>query len=265
MSDIGNHIRNLRGREGLTQTQLGLALGLSGNSLVSRIESGRVVPTPRVLAAVAEFFDQDLEALTAMATTADGGSILHSELSAMADEANRARDSLSVAVTELVQEFDAHQENLSNFLMASKLNLVWSLPRKLKRERQARTVWVLSPALESETHAPGVRATVSRNLANGVRYRYLIPNSEPALGRARALLEEFGNGPLEIRTAPDMVFAFTIETVIYDAGSQRRLSLMVAPTRRPEFDIVLGANTADGFERSFSTHWNGGRRVEAVL
>ena len=81
MSRIGAHLRNLRQRAGLTQTQVGEAIGLSGNSLVSRIESGRVPPTERVLAALARLYDQDVEALSALANASEDGSMLHSELS----------------------------------------------------------------------------------------------------------------------------------------------------------------------------------------
>jgi transcriptional regulator with XRE-family HTH domain len=262
MSTIGNHLRSLRNRAGLTQTQLAAAIGLSGNSLISRIESGSVSPTPGVLNSLAKFYNQDLEALIAM-TTAESQThgVLHGELAAMADESSRARDRLNASVDQLLGEFDQHQRALTNFMMASKLNLVWSLPRKLKRERQAKSVWVLSPELESETNVPGIRATVGGNIGRGVEYRYLIPDREPVLERAQGLMKEFADGPLKIRVAPTSLFDFTIETVIYDPGSKRRLSLMVAPTRRPEFDIVLGSDAADRFEESFSTWWETARAV----
>lgn len=262
MPAVGDHLRNLWSRAGLTQIQSAQVIGLSGNSLISRIESGSVSPTASMLNALAEFFDQDFEALMAMSTAeTHTHAVLHSELSAMADEASRARDHLNSTVEGLLGEFDQHQQALTSFMIASKLNLVWSLPRKLKRERQAKSVWVLTPALESETNIPGIRATVGDNLGRGVGYHYLIPEREIALERARVLCDEFENGPLEIRVAPTSLFDFTIETVIYDPGSKRRLSLMVAPTRRPEFDIVLGSDAADRFEQSFSIRWDEARAV----
>jgi transcriptional regulator with XRE-family HTH domain len=257
MSDIGGHLRQLRIRMGLTQNQLANALGLSGNSLISRVESGRVKPTSTLLNGMASFFDQDLEALSAMTSSGDDvQELLHAELSAMARESTRARTRLVETVDALVTDFDIHQQTLSNFLVASKLNLVWSLPRKLKRERQADTVWVLSPRLESEANIPSVRAAVASNLASGSVYRYLIPAQENVLAEARVLCHENAGGNLEVRTTDPNIFLFTIETVIYDPGTPTRMGLMVAPTRRPEFDIVLGANSASQFELSFESLWD---------
>jgi hypothetical protein len=184
----------------------------------------------------------------------DRHSALHLELDVMAREAARARDKLGESVERMVQEFDDHREVLSNFLVAAKLNLVWALPRKLKREGRAQRVWVLSPALASETDVPEVRTMVKSNLLDGVEYRYLIPERATVIRRAKKLLGEL-KGPIEIRTAPKNLFGFAVETVIYDAGSDERLSLMIAPTRRPEFDIVVGAAAADRFEAAFKAQW----------
>ena len=256
MSTLGQYVQTLRRQAGLTQAQLAQAIGLSGNSLVSRIESGRSLPSAAVISALARFFDRDPETLTAMLADADDThTTIHSELSAMAQEADRARARLRESAEQLLNEFDEHRETLSHFLVASKLNLVWALPRKLNRERQANTVWVLSPALESETSVPGVRTTVASNLAQGVRYSYLIPDDPVVIERATRLHEELNSPHIEFRLGSATLFAFAVETVIYDAGTTRRLSLMVAPTRRPEFDIVLGAHTASQFEVAFKSGW----------
>ncbi len=263
MSNIGNHLRHLRNRAGLTQNQLANAIGLSGNSLISRIESGRVSPTPSVLNALAKFYVLDLEVfLSLTASEPHGGGILDSELKAMADDAARARARLDQTVGQLLEEFESHQNTLTQFMMASKLNLVWSLPRKLKRERSAGEVWILSPSLASETDIPQIRVTVESNLKRGVRYRYLIPAMPAVEQRAKALLTSFVGTSLEIRVAPLAVFEFAVETVIYDPGKARRMGLMVAPTRRPEFDIVLGAETAARFESSFARIWSESDPVE---
>mgnify|MGYP002882551100 CR=1 FL=1 len=253
---LGHYLQTLRRQSGLTQGQVAQAIGLSGNSLISRIESGQTTPSTKVINELARLFDQDVEALTARSTQRnDGHAVIHAELDAMAREADLARAQLSTTVTKMLDDFDAHRETLGNFLVGSKLNLVWALPRKLKRERQAQTVWILSPELESETCVPGVRATVANNLARGATYRYLIPNRPEVVHRARDLLTQLGEHSIEFRLGSDALFDFAVETVIYDAETESRLSLMVAPTRRSEFDIVLGTNTADRFEASFSKQW----------
>lgn len=262
MSTLGQYVQTLRRQAGLTQKQLARAIGLAGNSLISRIESGRTLPSDAVLAALATFFDRDPETLTAMLAEAnDAHTAIHSELSAMAQESDRARARLKESAELLLSEFDDHRETLGHFLVASKLNLVWALPRKLKRERQANTVWVLSPALESETSVPGVRTTVASNLVQGVRYSYLIPDDPVVIERACRLRAALSSSCIEFRLGSAALFAFAVETVIYDAGTARRLSLMVAPTRRPEFDIVLGADTADQFEAAFQAAWASARHL----
>jgi transcriptional regulator with XRE-family HTH domain len=255
MSDFGTHIRQLRQQMGLTQSALAQGLNLSGNSLISRIESGRVKPTPRVIELLAQFFDRDLEALNALKHVSHDQSGLHGEITAMTMEANRSRDQLAASVDSLLHEFKAHQESLSDFLVASKLNLVWSLSRKLRHERQAKRVWVISPDLESETARPEIKQTVKNNVRGGTEYRYLVPERVDTIQRGRALLDAVGPDRIEIRIAPEAQFAFAIETVLYDPETPRRVGLMVAPTRRPEFDIVLGSQAADSFERAFKDLW----------
>ena len=255
MSEFGTHIRQLRQQMGLTQAALAQGLNLSGNSLISRIESGRVKPTPRMLQLLANFFDRDLEALNALKHASEHQNGLHDEMNAMTMEANRSRNQLAASVDSLLHEFRAHQESLNDFLVASKLNLLWSLARKLRHERQAKRVWVISPDLESETERPEIRQTVKNNIRAGAEYRYLVPERRGTIQRGQALLHTVGPAGIEIRVAPEIQFAFVIETVLYDPETPRRVGLMVAPTRRPEFDIVLGFQAADSFEGAFKSLW----------
>ena len=255
MSSFSEHLRRLRTRAGLTQSALAHAIGLSGNSLISRLESGAVSPSDVVLHKLATFFDQDPEAMLALMQTArPSEDPLFSEVDLMAREAAQARQHLETSVTSLLGEFEEHRDALRDFVSASKLNLVWSLSRKLRRESRANEVWVLSPGLDSETDFPEIRAVVKGNLARGVPYRYLICESGPVLARARDLVAKW-KGQIEIRVAPEPLFEFAVETVIYDPRTQNRVSLMVAPTRRPEFDVVVGAVAADRFEDAFRKWW----------
>jgi transcriptional regulator with XRE-family HTH domain len=261
MSALGQQIRRLRTQAGLTQNALAQAVGLSGNSLISRIESGRTHPTDRVLSDLARFFDLDTEALLALRTTeSDSGHSMSLELDRMSQEARKAREKLHATVDEISEQLEGHREVLSTFLLASKLNLVWSLPQKLKREARAQCVWVLSPSLVSETQIPEIRAVVKANLSRGVSYRYLIPD------RAKVIraVQKFQRGlpmPMEVRAVRPELFSFVVETVIYDPQTEERTGLMVAPMKRAEFDIVLGASAAEQYERAFVRYWRDARRV----
>ena len=264
MSQFGEHLFRLRSRTGLTQSALAQAIGLSGNSLISRLESGKVSPSPAVVRKLAMFFDQDPEAMLALLETdrASQTPFFH-EVDRMAMEAEEARDRLETSVTDLLAEFDEHRQALRDFVLASKLNLVWSLSRKLKRESKANAVWVLSPDLDSESDFPEIRAVVRSNLARGVSYRYLIRDSERTVERARELSARW-TGPFSFRLAPDALFAFVVETVIYDPGTAQRMSLMVAPTRRPEFDVVAGVGVAERMEKAFRSWWPRGKPVPGI-
>jgi len=261
MSSIGEQIRRLRTQAGLTQTALAHAIGLSGNSLISRIESGRTPPTDRVLQDVARFFDLDVETLIALRTTSqDSSHSMALELDRVSRDAREAREQLHTAVDRITADLESHRQALSSFLLASKLNLVWSLPRKLKREGRAKEVWVLSPAFASETDVPEIRAVVKANLSRGVAYRYLIPD-HPKVIRAAQKFRQGLSGPFEVRTMPPEFFGFLVETVIYDPGTEERTGLMVAPMKRSEFDIVMGASVAEQYEKSFRRHWRQGRPI----
>ena len=102
-------------------------------------------------------------------------------------------------------------------------------------------------------HSIGGRVKPSKH---GVQYRYLVPKRERANARAGSLQKAYDGLPIEFRISTAETFHFSVETVLCDAGTDRRLGLMVAPTKQPEYDIVLGSETASRFQDSFESCWS---------
>lgn len=63
MSKIGNILKSLRIKEGLTQDELAEKVGFS-RSAVSMYESGNRTPTPDILEMLADFFNVDMNYIT---------------------------------------------------------------------------------------------------------------------------------------------------------------------------------------------------------
>ncbi|MEM9188467.1 MAG: helix-turn-helix transcriptional regulator [Myxococcota bacterium] len=250
MQNLGAQIRMLRKRAGLTQVELARALGLSGNSLVSRIETGQLRPSDQTLRSLADVFGIEVAQLTTLSSDAEGSTPLSLEV----DEAHKR---LSSAVDRLVAEAQRQQQGLASFFSASQLNTIWDISQKLHRESQAETVWVMTPDLRLDLELPEVHAVVHSNLARGVRYRYLIPNTKSMKARAQHLLKTLGAPSLlQFRIGQTELFDFSFETVLYDATrADTRQALIVAPTRRPDFDIVLGHDATERFRAAFERRW----------
>ncbi|MGD8282389.1 MAG: helix-turn-helix transcriptional regulator [Gemmatimonadota bacterium] len=251
-ADFGAQIRRLRQRAGWTQTRLAEALDLSGNSMISRIESGSVRPSERIIDALAHTFGVERESLTMFLNREDAAP---GPAEILRRDANDARARISGAVDGLLADIAGHRDALSTFFAASRLNLVWTLERKLRRESEANEVWVVTPDLKVDLSVPEIHAVVRENVRRGCRYRYLIPDTKRMRKEARRLLAAIPErGEPQIR-ADHVGFDFAFEMVLYDQGTDAQLGLLVAPTRRPEFDIVLGRAATRNLRRAFRRRW----------
>ncbi|MCA9666413.1 MAG: helix-turn-helix transcriptional regulator [Myxococcales bacterium] len=285
VSHLGKQIRGLRKRIGLTQAQLAAQCGLSGNSMISRVESGAMLPSEALLSHLASALGVERDALALLSDDPGEAALAESELAALAADAGAARARLQALVSEVTAELETHHESLAAFVGASRLGLVWTLERKLRRERRARAVWVMTPDLGVDLALPQVLAVVRANIASGTRYRYLLPDTARMQRRAAKLRAALtpegdvnettatpaataangdtpGQGDLEIRVTDASAFDFALETVLYDPKDRaRRLGLLVAPTRRREIDAVLDSEAASRFERAFTRRWRTARPV----
>ncbi|MFZ5468779.1 MAG: helix-turn-helix domain-containing protein [Myxococcota bacterium] len=262
-STFGQYLQSLRLDRRLTQAALAKAVGLKGNALISRIERGTAFPSPELRRRMAVTFAVEEIVLRDLAERDMGGARERQLLEDLADEHVGLRNRLQVSVDEIAGELEQHRQRIAAMLRASRLQLVWSLEQKIAFEGRARNVWVVTPDLNLELNVAAVRELVRANLARGVKYRYLIPDSLTLRRRARALFELAPRSELlQVRQLKPMFFDFAIETVLYDAEDRKsRLGLMIAPSERADIDCVLSRAHLERMARSFERRWLRARPV----
>jgi transcriptional regulator with XRE-family HTH domain len=260
LRDFGNHLADLRRRRGLTQVQLAQRLGLKGNAFISRLEREHAFPSDRLLKRLARALETEESLLRLGVEAATASRSPPGFVQLLGEDVDRAREGLKARLDLLMSNLDAYQEQVSSVLHAGRMNLVWGRAQKLAFEATATDVWVVSPELSTELGWPELLQTVRGRLAAGASYRYLIPRQRVPMGRARKLQAALGRQRgLEIRTASPELFAFAVELVLYNpTDASRRLGLMVAPTRQPEFDLVLGPHLLQRFARAAERSWRTG-------
>jgi len=264
---LGELIARLRRGAGLSQGELARAVGLRGNSYVSRVERGSVVPSDRLTRRLAFALGVELSTLETAAGQANASSELVPFFGELEVEVARMRRLLEAEVRSLGHQIEHYRDRVASALRSSRLNIVWSEQEQLAYEAGARQVWVVTRELKSELRSNELRAVVAKNLARGARYRYLVPDTPPVRRRADKLLEIVGDrGELEVRLLPPKLFAFATDAVLYDADDARRkLGLVVAPTPRTEYDFVMGRAYLRRFVMSFRSTWRTAARCQASV
>jgi len=242
----------LRRARGLTQTEVARAAGLSGNAVISRLERGSLLPSPRLQEKLGKVYGLPLAVLRDRVDAEATGAQEQSVLDAVDDEVQRLRAVLHAETEKLVAELGHARARLAETLLASRVQLMWSREQKIAHEAAAKTIWVVSPDLRLDVGP--LRPIVAANLARGAQYRYLLP-ALPEVRRRATALQRLG-GDLEVRFTPPDRWRFVLEVVLYDVRSpKRRLGLMVAPSARAETDCVLSPAHVLRFARDFDRAW----------
>lgn len=91
-----------------------------------------------------------------------------------------------------VQDKDKHE--VMNLDKLANNSAISSLEKIVDFEGQAKEVWILGYNLSWEIENPDLFEKVSSNLKNGVKYRYLLPDSPKLRNRAKILLERLVDG-----------------------------------------------------------------------
>lgn len=257
---LGDMVRQLRIERGLSQVQLALRLGLSGNAYVSRIERGAVLPSGPMQRRLADELGVEPALLAARVSRESHGSTATALLSDIGQAFEGARARFADEVEALSRSLGEHQVRLAHTLRLSELQLLWGLADKLAYEATVQSAWVLSPDLELDASNAELREVVRKNLERGVEYRFLVPAARGVLRRARVLRSLLPRSTgLEVRVLAVANPLLVTEVVLYDARSDHRLGLMVAPTERPDVDCVLSAPHARRLVHAYATAWRAAR------
>jgi len=263
---LGELIARLRRGAGMSQTELARAAGLKGNSYVSRVERGAVVPSDRLTRRLAFALGVEVSTLETAVGQASASSELVPFFGELEAEVARMRKLLEGEVRSLGDRIEHYRDRVASALRSSRLNIVWSEQEQLAYETDARQIWVVTRELKSELRSNELRAVVAKNLERGARYRYLAPDTPAVRRRAERLRGMVGErGDLEVRLLSPRLFAFATDAVLYDADDPRRkLGLVVAPTPRTEYDFVMGRAYLRRFATSFRRHWRSAARPAAA-
>lgn len=259
---LGDMVRQLRIERGLTQKQLAKKVGLRGNAFISRIERGSALPSVPMQRRLADVLGVEAALLAARVSRESHGSTATALLADIGQAFDGARQRFANELDALSRSLAEHQVRLAHTLRLSELQLLWGLPDKLAYEATVHTAWVLSPDLVLDASNAPLRAVVAQNLARGVEYRYLVPNQRAVIRRAQQMLRDAPAGAnVRMRVMEQVVPLLVTEVVLYDARSERRLGLMVAPTERPDVDCVLSAAHAHRLVRAFDAAWRSAKAV----
>ena len=153
---------------------------------------------------------------------------------------------------------DHHQPTLARGRFTRVMSELWI------REKEAEEVWVFSPNLYHDLFNPECKRAVERNRARGVKYRYIIPDTEAATARitmysknfdleSDALSDEF----LRASGGATDLSGFLIEIVIYDPHSSDGAAFGYHPSSHHGDDniVAFSKNVSQHFITQFQQLW----------
>jgi hypothetical protein len=131
-----------------------------------------------------------------------------------------------------------------------------------ERERQARTVWVISPELHYEILNPTCHEVVAANRLRSVEYRYIVQDSAITQKHIEEYQKVFGESDANIearflRLPASELSSFLTEIVVYDAATEFREAYGYPPASalaNPDV-IVFGEGMCERHIERFTRIW----------
>ncbi|MFL6138771.1 MAG: helix-turn-helix domain-containing protein [Frankiaceae bacterium] len=253
-NDLGQRVSNLRRRKGMTQVELGRAVGVDP-SFLSLVEKGKRRPSDRVIRALAAQLGTTVEHLT-NGTNGRGGDLRSVELDLrFAEVALRTGDPASAR-----DRFAAAHEQaiaLGDGYVAEQYEALWGLARAFQALGQYREAIVVFEALLAERELPStvhpvtVQMRLCRAYTSVGDLRRAIDLGESALA---------GIGPLD---KPDAVvsdelveLASTLAAAYQERGDLTRAQTLIDT-------VVVAAEATDSMRARGAAYWTAATVAEA--